>query len=572
MNEPPSPTLQSRRSHLFPILDDEETGRIRRFAAPCSYFDGDCIYETGKAAPGLFVVRSGKIRIVGRDGHGNDVLIVDHVPGSFAGELSQLSGRRCLVDATAVGDVQALLLTPERLQALLIAEASLGEKIMRALILRRVTLIESGTGGPVLIGAEHGSDSVRLANFLRRNVIPYVLLDPAVDADARLFVERYAPRREELPLVVCPDGWVLRNPPEGVLAQSIGMLDPAAWEKDIYDVAVVGAGPSGLATAVYAASEGLSVVVLDARSFGGQAGASARIENYFGFPTGISGQALTARAYTQAEKFGTRIVIPAEAIHLDCEGVRAGAPFQVQLVGGANVRSRSVVVASGARYRRPACTGLQAMEGSGVWYWASPIEARMCGNREVIVVGAGNSAGQAAVFLAGHAAKVWMLVRGASLAASMSRYLIDRLAATSNIEVLFRTEIREVHGDPKTGLESVTWVRHPGEEQGTRQIRHVFLFLGAEPNTAWLSDCDVAVDDKGFVTTGVSATFGLESSVPGVFAAGDVRAGSVKRVGAAIGEGAAVVPQIHAYLAQARAAATNAIIAPPARQMLEAAL
>ncbi len=309
---------------------------------------------------------------------------------------------------------------------------------------------------------------------------------------------------------------------------------------------------------MYAASEGLSVLVIDARAFGGQAGASARIENYLGFPTGISGQALAGRAYSQAQKFGASMMIPAEVVRLDCARAEAGKPFELQLAGGGGVESRAVVIATGAHYRRPECANLQAMEGHGVWYWASPIEARLCAGQEVVLVGGGNSAGQAAVFLAGHAAKVWMLVRGAGLAASMSKYLIDRIARTANIELRTRSEIVAVAGEPRSGVESVTWQQRDTKAKETRPIRNVFMFLGADPATEWLKDCDVALDGHGFVTTGGNAAAALETTVPGVFAVGDVRAGSVKRVGGAIGEGAAAVAQIHGYLARERRAMAHA--------------
>jgi thioredoxin reductase (NADPH) len=350
---------------------------------------------------------------------------------------------------------------------------------------------------------------------------------------------------------------VLRNPTESVLAACIGMLDIGSIDR-VYDVAVAGAGPAGLSTAVYAASEGLSVLVIDARSFGGQAGASARIENYLGFPTGISGQALAGRAYTQAQKFGATMLIPAEIVRLDCDRPEPGAPVGLRLADGRTIRSRTVTIATGARYRRPDCANLKAMEGRGVWYWASPIEAKMCAGDEVVLVGGGNSAGQAAVFLSAHAAKVWMLVRGDGLAASMSKYLIDRIAATGNIELLTRTEIVGLTGERETGVESVTWQHRDSGQATTRPIRHVFLFLGADPVTGWLRNCEVAVDDKGFVTTGAGDRLPLETSVPGVFAIGDVRAGSVKRVGGAIGEGANAVAQIHAFLARQDAAPMKA--------------
>jgi len=323
---------------------------------------------------------------------------------------------------------------------------------------------------------------------------------------------------------------------------------------------VVGAGPAGLATAVYASSEGLKVVVLDCKAFGGQAGASARIENYLGFPTGISGQALAGRAFVQAQKFGAEMLIPAQAQALDCSLAESDGELVVRLADGRRLRSRTVVVASGARYRRPAVPRLSEFEGRGVWYWASALEAKMCAQTEVALVGGGNSAGQAAVFLSQHAAKVHILVRGESLAASMSRYLIDRIDATPNIELRPHTELTQLHGDPDTGLAAVTWRDHRAEREQQLPLRNVFLFVGAEPETNWLEGCGVKVDAHGFVLTGVSRDGGaqaapLEASVPGVFAVGDVRSGSVKRVGGAIGEGAAAVAQIHQHLANTRVAA-----------------
>jgi thioredoxin reductase (NADPH) len=523
---------------------------MRRFGRPQRYRSGEKVYETGKPTPGMLLVLSGTIRVTGRDGHGQVLPVTDHNAGNFSGELGQLSGRPSFVDAIAVGDVEALLIDAERLHALLVEEATLGEKVMRALILRRVALIESGTGGPVLVGSASSGDVARLRNFLNRNGMPHMLLDPVEDADARAFIERYAPAPGDLPLAVCPDGSVLRNPSEGELAKCIGMIDMTAGTSRLYDVAIAGAGPAGLSTAVYAASEGLSVVVIDARAFGGQAGASARIENYLGFPTGISGQALAGRAFTQAQKFGADMLIPAEIASLDCRRASSADPMALTLADGRVLHSKTVVIATGARYRRPDYTGLQAMEGHGVWYWASPIEAKMCAGQEVVLVGGGNSAGQAAVFLSGHASKVWMVVRGPGLAASMSKYLIDRIAAISNIELVPRTEIVALAGDSSSGVESVTWRNRVTKAETTRPIRNVFLFLGADPTTQWLEGCDVAVDDKKFVITGSEPRRPLETSVRGVFAIGDVRAGSTKRVGAAIGEGAAVVAQIHSVLAQ----------------------
>ncbi len=548
MAQPLSPTLEARRQTAFPTLAPEEIERMRRFGKPQRYRAGERVYETGKPTPGVLLVLSGTIRITGRDGHGLDLPVTDHGPGNFSGELGQLSGRPSFVDATAVGDVEAVLIDSERLHALLVQEAVLGEKVMRALILRRVALIETGTGGPVLVGSPSSGDVARLRNFLNRNGIPHILLDPAEDADAKAFIERYAPAPRDLPLAVCPDGSVLRNPGEGELAKCIGMIDTTAGTSRVYDVAIAGAGPAGLSTAVYAASEGLSVVVIDARAFGGQAGASARIENYLGFPTGISGQALAGRAFTQAQKFGAEMLIPAEVVGLDCNRPSLAEPVALRLADGRTLRSRTAIIATGARYRRPDCSGLVAMEGQGVWYWASPIEAKMCSGQEVALVGGGNSAGQAAVFLSAHVAKVWMLVRGPGLAASMSKYLIDRIASIPNIELRTRSEIVSLTGEPGSGIESITWRHHVTKVEEKRPIRNVFLFLGADPAAQWLAGCNVAVDNKGFVTTGSDPRLPLETTVRGVFAIGDIRAGSTKRVGAAIGEGAAVVAQIHAVL------------------------
>jgi thioredoxin reductase (NADPH) len=353
-------------------------------------------------------------------------------------------------------------------------------------------------------------------------------------------------------LVVCPDGSVLGNPSERALARQIGMT-AASRANFVYDVAVVGAGPAGLSTAVYGSSEGLSVAVLDARAYGGQAGASARIENYFGFPTGITGQALTARAFIQAQKFGADVMIPVAVKTLDCS--RANGAFVVELEDGDRIQARTVVVASGARYRHPLIADIARFEGRGVWYWASQIEARLCAGEEVVLVGGGNSAGQGAVFLSAHAARVRMMVRGPSLAESMSQYLIDRIAATSNIELMTETEIVALDGPAGAGLEKVRWRDRRAGRESEAPIRNVFLFVGADPATEWLKGCGVALDKAGFVMTGTPRNDGgrapsaLESSIPGVFAVGDVRSGSVKRVGGAIGEGAQVVAAIHNFLA-----------------------
>jgi thioredoxin reductase (NADPH) len=399
-------TIEQRRDQMFPKLRPEEIERLRQFGEVRRYKAGDLLFMTGEPSPGMFVLIVGTVAVSSRDGLGHVVPIVEEGPGQFLAEIGQLSGRPALVDVRAKIDIEALLIPPEGLRRLIIAEAELGEKIMRALILRRVALIENGAGGPVLIGPALNPDMVRLQNFLARNGYPHQILDPDEDADAKALVERYAPDPSELPLAVCADGTVLKNPSTSELACCLGMITCDHPDRT-YDVAIVGAGPAGLATAVYAASEGLSVIVFDGNAFGGQAGASARIENYLGFPTGISGQALTGRAFVQAQKFGAEAAIPVEVTGLDC-GV---TPFSLNLANGRSVKTQAVVVAVGARYRRPAISRLQEFEGRGIWYWASPIEARMCRREEIALVGGGNSAGQAAVFLSSFAAKIFMLVR-----------------------------------------------------------------------------------------------------------------------------------------------------------------
>jgi thioredoxin reductase (NADPH) len=392
---------------------------------------------------------------------------------------------------------------------------------------------------------------MRLRSFLTRNGYPHQVMDPRTDPDAAEVIRRYAPEPNDFPLVVAPDGTVLKNPSDNEVAQALGMVTAGEREAP-YDVAIVGAGPAGLATAVYAASEGLAVAVLDTRAYGGQAGASARIENYLGFPTGISGAALAGRAFVQAQKFGVEVMIPAKVETLDC--TRSDGSLGLIIDGGRRVRAKAVVVASGASYRRPAIDNLGDFEGKGVWYWASPIEARFCAGEEVILVGGGNSAGQAAVFLSGHARKVRMMVRARGLAASMSKYLIDRIEASPNIELMTCTEVVHLQGSA-LGLEKVTWRNRETGEEAAGDIRNLFLFVGADPATGWLDGCGVTLDLAGFVLTGPQdpvETHGadpLETTVAGVFAVGDVRSTSVKRVGSAIGEGAQVVAALHRFLA-----------------------
>jgi thioredoxin reductase (NADPH) len=549
-------TIDSRREQMFPKLTPQEIDRLRRFGENRHYAPGDALFVTGDIAPGMYVLIKGSVRVTRRDPLGHRAPIVEQGPGEFVAEVGQLSGQPAFVDVHAIDTVEALLIPPQNLRALMIEEAELGERIIRALILRRTTLIEAGAGGPILIGPASSPDVIRLQGFLARNAYPHQLLDPEKDEDAAKLVQQYAPDPSDLPLAVCPKGTILKNPSEAELARTLGMV-PLDERDQTYDVAIVGAGPTGLSTAVYAASEGLSVIVLDARAFGGQAGASARIENYLGFPAGISGQALTGRAYVQAQKFGARMVIPSEVVQLD----RSATPLALHLDDGRRVEASTVVVASGARYRRLDVPHLQDFEGRGVWYWASPVEARLCRDEEIVLVGGGNSAGQAAVFLRSFAAKIWMLVRGESLAESMSQYLIDRIRAIDNIEVLTRTEIVAMYGSREKQLERVRWRNNVTGEETEKPIRHVFCFIGAEPATAWLKGSGVALDSKNFVLTGSDIPLDarrsnngsgrplpLETSVLRVFASGDVRSGSVKRVGAAIGEGAVVGAELHTAL------------------------
>jgi len=544
--------IDTRAAQMFPTLEPGEIERLRRFGEAARYPTGDALAKVGEVSRGLTIILAGKVDITRHDENGHRELIVTHAPGSFMGELAQLANHPSLVDAHAREPVDALVIPPDRLRAIFIAEAELGERIMRALILRRVGLLETGVGGPVIIGRPENGDVLRLEGFLRRNGHPHQRLDPDTDPEAKALIERFHVDPHALPIVLCPGGQLLRNPGETELARCIGLVGPIDANR-VYDVAVIGAGPAGLAAAVYAASEGLSVLVLDCRSFGGQAGASARIENYLGFPTGISGIALMGRAYNQAQKFGAEIAIPTEAVRLSPPGETDTAPFVLTLSNNERARARSVVLASGARYRRLDVANLDAFETTSVHYWASPLEAKLCASQEVALVGAGNSAGQATVYLASQAAKVWLIVRGPSLEASMSRYLVDRINGLPNVKVLTQTQITALEGTDGM-LQAIRWRQGAAAQDVRHLISHLFLFIGAQPNTDWLAGSGVTLDRKGFILTGEEAAHGrglLETNRPGVFAIGDIRSGSVKRVAAAVGEGAQAVAAVHAYLAGA---------------------
>jgi len=535
--------IATRGAQMFPRLGDEEVARLARFGEPRSYRAGEAVAVVGEAGSGLFLVLSGRIEVSREEG-GRAESIVTHERGNFMGELSGLSGRPYLVNAIALTDAEVVAIAPERLRALLIAEADLGERIMRALILRRMGLIETGAG-PIIVGAEANADVLRLTNFLRRNGHPYRQVDPENDTCAQTLVERFQIAPEQLPIVLCLQGQLLRNPSEDQLARCVGLVGTLDPDR-LYDAVVIGAGPAGLATSVYAASEGLSVLTIDCRSFGGQAGASARIENYLGFPTGISGMALMGRAFNQAQKFGAEMAIPDEAVKLEC----GNDPCHLSLATGERVTARCVVLATGARYRRLEVDGLDQFEGSSVHYWASPLEADLCADEEVVLVGGGNSAGQATVFLAGRARRVTLIARR-PLSQTMSQYLIERIEAQPNIDVVIGCEIAELRGADEM-LEEVSWRDRSSGTLTRRPARYLFSFIGAEPNTDWLRSSGIKLDERGFVLTGeeVGADFPLETSRRGVFAVGDVRASSVKRVAASVGDGAQVVAAIHAYLAR----------------------
>jgi len=550
--------IETRHDQMFPTLDAGQVETAKRFASgPIRHFEpAEIVFDIGQRNAPAWLVLKGAIDVTRRNALGTETPITTHHAGQFSGEVSQLAGREALARGLAGPEgCCALPFDASHVRALMIGSAEIGEIMMRAYILRRVGLIQDGNAGSVLVGRPGDSDLNRLENFLRRNGYPYTVLS-ADDEEGRTVMDRFGVLPEELPIMLCPNGTLLKRPTDAEAGICLGLtpdLDPAK----IYDIAVVGAGPAGLATAVYAGSEGLSVIVLDQKSFGGQAGASARIENYLGFPTGISGMALTGRAFNQALKFGVEIAIPLEVSKLDCGDGRKGDPFTLELTDGGQVRAKTVVIASGARYRRPPIANLSMFEGAGISYWASPVEAKLCEGEEVALIGGGNSAGQATVFLAPKVKRLHLVVRGDGLEASMSRYLIDRIKALRNVELHTKTEIVALEGDQVTGLTGAVFRCETTGETHACPLRHIFLFIGADPNANWLEQC-VDVDGKGFVITGSKFAAGngaigrpplpLETSKPHVFAVGDVRAGSTKRVAAAVGEGAAVVAQIHSAL------------------------
>ncbi|MBB4589545.1 thioredoxin reductase (NADPH) [Rhizobium leguminosarum] len=555
--------LESRRYQMFPVLSAAQVQMARRFASggPHTFAPGEVVYQIGDRNAPAWLVLSGRLDAFRHDGLSTpEVLITSHGEGQFSGEVSQLSGRPLLAGGRAGPEgCVALAFDAAHLKALIIGSAEIGEIIMRAYILRRVELIQFGGAGSILIGHPGERDLTRLQGFLSRSGYPHVVLDAASDHEGRALVERLGILPVDLPLMVCPNGTVLKHPTDAEAACCLGImpeLDPAI----LYDVAIVGAGPSGLAAAVYAASEGLRVIVIDARAIGGQAGSSSRIENYLGFPTGISGQALAGRAFNQALKFGAEIALPLDVSELvpAAAGRRAIDPMMLRLDGDRTVKARTVVIASGARYRRPTIPDIARFEGAGISYWASAIEAKLCENDDIALVGGGNSAGQAVAFLAPRVRRLHLLIRR-SLVETMSTYLIERIAALPNVEIHVGCELTAL-SEEQNGRLTATVTNFQQRSETNYDLRKVFMFIGADPNTDWIK-CRIKTDDKGFIRTGTGFTpdvemelgrpsLALETSLPNVFAIGDVRAGSTKRVAAAVGEGAAVVSDIHAALKQ----------------------
>jgi thioredoxin reductase (NADPH) len=546
---------QERRQQMFPKLTDAQIARIAAHAVRRSIPAGQVVFNQGDTDLGIQVVLSGALEVV-RPGIAGDDLITVHGPGQFTGEVSTLSGRRALVRGRMREAGDLLFLDQSGFRHAIQEDSELSELFMRAFILRRGYLLASGFGDAMLIGSTHSAGTLRLQEFFTRNVHPYTYIDVDKDKEVQALLDRFHVGVGDVPVVICRGEKVLKNPTNEEVADCFGLnatLDAAKMR----DLVVVGAGPGGLAAAVYGASEGLDVLVLEANAPGGQAGTSSKIANYLGFPTGISGQALAARAFAQAQKFGAEIAVARNATRFACDGAKG---YEITLSNGSVVRARSMIIASGVQYRKLAIENIERFDGVGVYYAATATEARLCGGDEVVVVGGANSAGQAAVFLAGQSRHVHVLICGAALADSMSRYLIRRIEETPNITLRPHTELVALEGDDR--LREVKWRGPAGVE--TRAIGHVFLMTGAEPNTAWLEGC-VALDEKGFVKTGseltpeelakgkwpvVRAPLLFETNRHGVFAVGDIRSGSVKRVASAVGEGSICVQLIHRALAE----------------------
>jgi len=547
------PLTKSIREKIFPKLTPVQISRIEPHGRIRSIQPGEVLIEQGDTSVPFFVVITGEIEIVRPFGT-EETLVTIHSDGQFTGEVNMLSGRRSLVRARVTKPGKVIELDHQQMLSLVQTDPELSGIFMRAFILRRVELIAAGVGDIVLVGSAYSADTLRIKEFLMRNGHPYSYIDLERDPDVQNLLDTFQVSASEIPVLICRGQIVLRTPSNQEIADCLG-FNESIDQTHVRDLIIIGAGPSGLAAAVYGASEGLDVLMLETSSPGGQAGSSSSIENYLGFPTGISGQELAGRAYTQAEKFGAHMLV-AKASRLVCDG----RPYVIELENGARISTRTVMIATGVQYRKLPLENLSRFEGAGVYYGATFVEAQLCGGEEVVVVGGGNSAGQAAVFLAQNAKRVHMLVRSSGLTASMSRYLIRRIENTPTIILRPRTEIVTLEGGAH--LESVHWRNNQSGETEKHEISHVFIMTGAEPNTQWLNGC-IILDDKGFIKTGsdllpdnLSASgwplmrqpYLLETSLPGVFAVGDVRSGSVKRVASAVGEGSIAISFIHKVL------------------------
>ncbi len=553
---PLPPSGASPADRLFPTLSAAQIARIAAHGLRRPIATGDVLVEVGDKAVPFFLVISGQIQIL-RPSGATTTLIVAHGAGQFLGEANMITGRRALVRAYVSEPGEVIQLERDQLLALVQTDAELSEILMRAFILRRSELIAAGLGDVVLIGSTHCAGTLRVKEFLTRNGHPYHYIDLDRDTDAQELLDRFHVSAADVPVLICRGDAVLRNPSNQQIAECLGFND-AIDQTHLRDLVIVGAGPAGLAAAVYGASEGLDVLVLESNAPGGQAGSSSRIENYLGFPTGISGQELTARAYAQAQKFGAQVMIAKAATRLSC----GGQAYAVEMDEVVRVPARAVIIATGAEYRKPTLDNLARFEGAGVYYAATAMEAQLCVGDEVVVIGGGNSAGQAAVFLAQTARRVHMLVRGNGLADTMSRYLIRRIEDNPAITLLPQTEIVALEGNGH--LDRIRWRDNRNGRVEAHDVRHVFLMMGAVPNTRWLERC-VALDDKGFIKTGSDLSpddlaaaqwpltrppYLLETSRPGIFAVGDVRGGNIKRVASAVGEGSIAVAFVHQVLQQ----------------------
>jgi thioredoxin reductase (NADPH) len=552
------PSALDAHTQTFPVLTETQIDRFRAAGHVRKVEQGEILFAPNDLDVPFFVLLSGAMEIVQPDLNGERP-VTTHRPGQFTGEITMISGQRCLVRGRVTEAGEFLQLSGDALREVVARDAELSEILMRAFILRRLALINAGLGNVILMGSRHSSQTLQLREFLSRNGYPYSYVDLDTDQTSQALLDRFNVKPSEVPVVICNFRTVLRHPTIQELAGCLG-LNASIDSAGLRDVVIVGAGPAGLAAAVYAASEGLSVLMVETTAPGGQAGSSSKIENYLGFPTGISGQELAARATTQAFKFGAGMMVAHSVVRLRCDQ----RPYEVVLDDGDVLRTRAIVIATGAQYNKPDLENLANFEGKGIYYGATYIESQLCGDGEVAVVGGGNSAGQAAVFMSQTASRVHMLVRSGELSSTMSRYLIQRLTENPKIELHWKTEITALEGD--SCLERVAWQDKKTGAVETREIRHVFVMAGASPRTEWLRGC-LALDNRGFILTGRDleaddipddhprwplkrGPLMLETSLPGVFAVGDVRAGNVKRVASAVGEGAISIHLVHRALSE----------------------